>query len=81
MEAATGYEKFFVPALFEEWAARVAETAHVRPGDRVLDVACGTGVLAREIKRRAGPSGSVVGLDVNPGMLTVAAQREPRITW
>ena len=79
--AAARYDEFFVPALFEEWAGRVAEATRVAPGDRVLDVACGTGVLAREVKDRVGPSGSVVGLDLNPGMLAVAAQREPGITW
>jgi ubiquinone/menaquinone biosynthesis C-methylase UbiE len=46
IEAATAYEALFVPALFRQWAAIVADAAHIKPGDRVLDVACGTGVLA-----------------------------------
>jgi hypothetical protein len=39
IEAAEAYEKLFVPALFGEWAPRVAAAAGVGPGDRVLDVA------------------------------------------
>ena len=49
--AADIYEEFFVPALFEEWAPRVAKAAALSPGNKVLDVACGTGVLAREAAR------------------------------
>jgi ubiquinone/menaquinone biosynthesis C-methylase UbiE len=66
IEAATSYHDHLVPALMDEWAPRVAEAAGVRPSDRVLDVACGTGVLTREVARRAGPSGAVTGLDLNP---------------
>ncbi|MGF1465802.1 MAG: methyltransferase domain-containing protein [Sandaracinaceae bacterium] len=78
--AASVYERFFVPALFGAWAPRVADAAHVGPGRRVLDVACGTGVLAREAAGRVG-AGSVVGLDVNPGMLEVARSLAPEVTW
>jgi SAM-dependent methyltransferase len=78
--AARVYEAFFVPALFRQWAPRVADAADVRPGQRVLDVACGTGVLAREAARRVG-AGSVCGLDCNPGMLAVARAEEPDIEW
>jgi ubiquinone/menaquinone biosynthesis C-methylase UbiE len=51
--------------------------AALRPGERVLDVACGTGVVARLAARRVGPAGTVVGLDVNPGMLAVARATTP----
>jgi ubiquinone/menaquinone biosynthesis C-methylase UbiE len=44
--AAKAYEELYVPALFGEWAPRVAAAARIQPGDHVLDVACGTGVLA-----------------------------------
>ena len=47
----------------------------------MLDVACGTGVLARAVADRVGAKGSVVGLDVNPGMLAVAERLAPSITW
>lgn len=79
--AAAAYERNFVPALFAEWAPRVADAAEIAVGDRVLDVGCGTGVLAREAARRAGSSGSVTGIDVNPGMLSVAAKLAPQIRW
>ena len=79
--AAKAYEEFFVPALFGEWATRVAAIAQIQTGHHVLDVACGTGVLAREAVSRVGPSGVVAGLDPSPGMLAVAAQCAPRIEW
>ena len=79
--AATAYEELFVPALFEAWAERVADAAHLREGDRVLDVACGTGVLARAAAKRVAPGGRVTGLDPSDGMLAVAARRAPALTW
>jgi SAM-dependent methyltransferase len=79
--AATAYEEFFVPALFQEWAPRVMDAAHIRSGQRVLDVACGTGILAREALSRVGPDGYVAGLDPNPGMLAVAARLARGIEW
>ncbi|MCB9078813.1 MAG: methyltransferase domain-containing protein [Anaerolineaceae bacterium] len=79
--AAEVYEAFFVPALFGEWGSRVAEAAHIQPGQRVLDVACGTGVLARAAAERVGPEGEVVGLDINEGMLAVARKKAPHIEW
>jgi len=81
IDAAIAYESFFVPALFLEWAPRLADAARVGPGDRVLDVACGTGVLAREAASRVGPRGSVTGVDINPGMLEVAARTTSAIRW
>lgn len=79
--AAKAYEEFFVPALFGEWAPRVAAAARLRTGDHVLDIACGTGVLAREAASQVGPSGFVAGVDAGPGMLTVAKTVAPRIEW
>lgn len=79
--AAEIYEEFFVPALFEPWPPHVLRAADVQPGQRVLDVACGTGVLARAAADRVGPDGSVVGVDINDGMLAVARQKAPDITW
>jgi SAM-dependent methyltransferase len=80
-DAAEIYESCFVPAIFGAWAGPVADAAGIRTGDKVLDVACGTGVLAREALGRAGPEGHVVGLDLNEGMLAVAARTEPQIEW
>ena len=79
--AAEIYESFFVPALFQEWAAPVADAARIGAGDRVLDVACGTGVVTLEAARRVGPAGAAVGLDVNEGMLAVARRKAPQLEW
>lgn len=79
--AAEIYKEFFVPALFLEWAPRVADAAGLAPGQKVLDVACGTGVVAREAVPRVAPGGSVTGLDRNPDMLAVAGRAAPGIAW
>ena len=108
-EAAEFYESTFVPALFADWAGRIVEAAGVAPGESVLDVACGTGVVARAAADRlaqsgdglsgrveglsgrveglsgrvdsVGPSGVVVGLDVNDAMLAVARRLRPDLRW
>ena len=80
-DAAEVYESCFVPAIFGTWAGPVADAAGIRTGNKVLDVGCGTGVLAREALRRVGPEGQVVGIDLNEGMLAVAARTEPEIEW
>jgi ubiquinone/menaquinone biosynthesis C-methylase UbiE len=77
--AAEVYDEFFVPALFGAWPPRVVDAARIGPGMRVVDVACGTGVLALEAEARVGPAGSVVGIDLNPGMLAVARHKSRRI--
>ena len=66
------YERELVPAVFGAWAPILVELAHPRPGERVVDVACGTGIVARIAAARVGPTGAVVGVDLNPGMLSVA---------
>lgn len=77
-EAAEVYEAKFVPAIFAEWAPRIAGAAGIGPGQRVLDVACGTGIVARECARRGA---EVTGLDLNEGMLSVARRISPEIDW
>jgi len=81
IDAAEAYEALFVSALFEQWTAGVLEAARVGPGQRVLDVACGTGVLAREAAMLTKSMDSVAGLDPNAGMLAVAEGLAPRIDW
>ncbi|MEZ4714335.1 MAG: methyltransferase domain-containing protein [Caldilineaceae bacterium] len=79
--AAEIYDEFFVPALFGEWAEPVADAAQLAPGQQVLDVACGTGVLARAVHRRVQPGGAVIGVDINEGMLSVARKKAPAIDF
>ena len=81
VDAARAYEDLFVPALFGQWAPIVLDTAQVAPGHRVLDVACGTGVVAREAAVRTGPTGAVVGLAAAAGMLAVAEGLAPAVEW
>jgi ubiquinone/menaquinone biosynthesis C-methylase UbiE len=66
-----------VPAIFGPWAPLVVHAAGVERGQSGLDVACGTGAVALSAARRVGATGSVTGLDDNPGMLAVAAARSP----
>jgi ubiquinone/menaquinone biosynthesis C-methylase UbiE len=69
---AENYERVYVPAVMGAWAADLLEMAALRPGERVLDVACGTGIVARIAAPQVGAAGRVVGLDFNDGMLAVA---------
>jgi ubiquinone/menaquinone biosynthesis C-methylase UbiE len=73
---AENYERFFVPAIGEPLARDLVARAALRPGERVLDVACGTGIVARLAARDVGTDGAVAGLDVNPGMLAAARSAE-----
>ncbi|HUL07432.1 MAG TPA: methyltransferase domain-containing protein [Candidatus Acidoferrum sp.] len=79
--AADVYEEFFVPAVFREPAQHIVRAAGIGRGQSVLDVACGTGVLAREAASATGSGGQVTGLDRNDGMLAVARRLAPGITW
>jgi ubiquinone/menaquinone biosynthesis C-methylase UbiE len=76
--ASAAYERVMVPAVFGPWARDLLDTAALRPGMRVLDVACGSGIVARLAAPQVGPTGQVVGLDTNEAMLAVArAQVQP----
>lgn len=81
LKAARGYETLFVPALFGVWTKNLIEAAKVQPGQTVLDVACGTGVLTRDVSAELGAAGSVTGLDPAPGMLAAAQEIAPDIAW
>jgi ubiquinone/menaquinone biosynthesis C-methylase UbiE len=74
-KAAENYEKYFVPAIGAPVATDLMKAASLRPGERVLDVGCGTGVVTRLAARETGSR--VVGLDLNPGMLAVAQSVTP----
>jgi SAM-dependent methyltransferase len=73
---AQAYEEYFGPAIFEPFARGLVAHAAPRPGERVLDLACGTGIVARRVAPMVGPQGTVVGVDINPAMLAVA-RRHP----
>lgn len=81
--AAENYERYLVPALFTAWVPRLLDAAEVGPGSRVLDVACGTGVVARGAAERVGATGRAVGLDLNAGMIDAAraADRSESVEW
>lgn len=83
-DSASAYERYLVPRMFAPWAQRLVDRANVDVGDRVLDAACGTGIVARTALDRVGSEGAIAGLDVNPGMLTVARDAAPNdadIDW
>jgi demethylmenaquinone methyltransferase / 2-methoxy-6-polyprenyl-1,4-benzoquinol methylase len=69
--------------LHHQWRRRAADLAEVGPGDRVLDVATGTGDLAIELASRVGPTGEVVGSDFSEEMLQLARKKAPgqRFEW
>src|SRR5687767_12566054 len=75
------YERLLVGPLFRPFAELTVERAQLRAGDRVLDVACGTGIVARLAKNRVGDGGTVVGVDLSPPMIAVARSIEPSVEW
>ena len=85
MSSAKAYERYLVPLFFGPGAQHLIELAALKGGERVLDVACGTGIVARTTAERVGNSGTVIGLDLNEGMLEVARNASsnihPNIEW
>jgi ubiquinone/menaquinone biosynthesis C-methylase UbiE len=75
------YERWLVGPLFRPWAELTLDEVKLTPGDRVLDIACGTGIVARVARERLGNTGPVVGVDVSPHMLAVARTVAPDIDW
>jgi ubiquinone/menaquinone biosynthesis C-methylase UbiE len=72
--SAENYERYFVPSIGAPVAADLVRTAGLRPGERVLDAACGTGVVAKIAAERVAPGGTVAGLDLEPALLAVARE-------
>lgn len=83
--SAAAYERYLVPVFMDPWAQNLVKAVAPSESDRVLDVACGTGVVARHAASRLGPGGEVTGVDLNPSMLAVArevaAGTVPAIHW
>ena len=75
------YETQLVTTIFEPLARTLIERARPKPGENVLDAACGTGVVARLVAPMVGPSGRTVGLDFDPVMIEMARSLAPEIEW
>lgn len=82
---AASYEAFQVRYLFGPWSLDLIERVRPQPGERVLDLACGTGAVAREALKRISPGGTLVGVDISPDMLRVANEivgtRDGVVQW
>jgi SAM-dependent methyltransferase len=80
IEAAEAYEAAFVPAFFSQWAPVLCTAAAITAGQKVLDVGCGTGIVARTAADIVGAP-NVVGVDINEAMLSVARRVRTDIDW
>jgi SAM-dependent methyltransferase len=79
--AADYYEENFVPSLFKERTGPLLDLAGINAGASVLDVGCGTGILARDARKRLRGTGTVIGIDRNDGMIATARRVAPEIEW
>ena len=75
------YERVLVGPLFRPFAEQLVARVAPKSGDSVIDVACGTGIVARVARERLGPEARIVGVDVAPAMLAVARTVDPTIDW
>jgi ubiquinone/menaquinone biosynthesis C-methylase UbiE len=76
------YERVLVPSIFEPWARDLIDRARpIGPSDRILDLGCGTGIVARLLRDRLGGATRIVGLDANPQMIATARRLAPELEW
>jgi len=78
------YDSYMVPLIFEPFAADFAQRAASLSPSTVLEIAAGTGVVARALAPKLSPSASYIVTDLNQPMLDYAASRQPpdnRIKW
>ncbi len=75
------YEKYIVPAYTKAWAKELVTRACLREGEKILDVACGTGLVARTAAEVLGDGRQVSGIDVNEVMIEKAREIEKDINW
>lgn len=75
------YERLLVEPLFRPWGNVLLDNVSLAAGSRVLDVACGTGIVARLARERLGDQARIVAIDRSPAMLAVARAVEPAIDW
>lgn len=75
------YERFMVPAIFGRWAEILLELVAPQPGERLLDLACGTGIVARTAVPMVQPGGEVFGVDFNPAQIATARSIDSSIDW
>lgn len=76
------YERLLVPSIFAPWAGDLIERARpIGPSDRILDLGCGTGIVARRLRERLGAGARITGLDRQPEMIEAARAIAPEIEW
>lgn len=74
------YERYLVPAITSGWAIDLLDRVGPRPGESLLDVACGTGIVARLAAQRR-HARRIVGIDLNAAMLAVARAKSAEVEW
>ncbi len=76
------FERLLVPGIFDRYARDLIERARpIGPSDRVLDLGCGTGIVARKLRERLGGATRIAGLDVSPLMIAKARALAPEVEW
>ena len=75
------YERVLVPSLFRPWAIDLLDRVRHAHEERVLDVACGSGILARLAREQLGTGSQTTGVDVIPETIAIARSIEPRVSW